>query len=269
MRPDRTVATQKEHVMQTAIVTGATQGIGKGIATALLAEGCRVIALGRSEAKLASLSSEAAGAADRLVTVAMDIADTAGFTAALGGWIEAFGGIDHLVNAAGVLEPGRLLDTPSDSLRRVVETNFLATLELTLPVARHMADRRKGSIVTIGSNSGTTPRVGLGAYPASKAAVIHAMKCLGLELAEAGVRCNIVSPGSTDTEMQRATQAATSGLQGILKGDPATWRLGIPLGRMASVEDVAAMVLFLLSDRARHITMENIVIDGGATLGTG
>lgn len=253
--------------MQTVIVTGATQGIGKGIALALRGEGRRVIAIGRSATGLERLRQEAGG--DGLVvTEAMDIADTDRFQTCLGRWIADFGAIDGLVNAAGVLEPGRLLDTPRDGLRRVVGTNFLATLELTLPVARQMADQRRGSIVTIGSNSGSTPRVGLGSYPASKAAVIHAMKCLGLELADYGVRCNIVSPGSTNTEMQRQTQAATSGLDGILNGDPRTWRLGIPLRRMAEVGDVADLVLFLLSDRARHITMENIVIDGGATLGT-
>lgn len=255
--------------MRTAIVTGASQGIGKGIALALLAEGCRVIALSRSAEKLAGLSRDAGPNAPHLVLAAMDVADTAGFAARLPDWIAAFGGIDHLVNAAGILEPGRLLDSGGDDIRRVVETNFLSTLALTLPVARHMAGRRRGSIVTLGSNSGTTPRVGLGAYPASKAAIAHAMKCLGLELAEYGVRCNIVSPGSTNTEMQRQTQAATTGLDGVLNGDQKTWRLGIPLRRMAEVEDVADLVLFLLSDRARHITMENIVIDGGATLGTG
>lgn len=253
--------------METAIVTGATQGIGKGIALGLLHEGYRVIALGRSQAKLDALVRETGVTADQLVTEALDVADTGRFETLLQGWITRFGSIDHLVNAAGVLEPGRLLDTPFEGIRRVVETNFLATLELTLPVARHMATRCKGSIVTIGSNSGTTPRVGLGAYPAAKAAVIHAMKCLGLELAEHGVRCNVVSPGSTNTEMQRQTQAATTGLDGVLNGDPATWRLGIPLRRLAEVEDVTDLVLFLLSDRARHITMENIVIDGGATLG--
>lgn len=249
-----------------AIVTGATQGIGKGIALALLAEGVTVIALGRSADKLDALRG--APGAGQLVTEAMDIADTAAFEARLPDWIARFGGIDYLVNGAGVLEAGRLMDADPQAIRRVVETNFLSTLALTLPVARHMAGRRRGSIVTIGSNSGTTPRVGLGAYPASKAAIIQSMKCLGLELSEFGVRCNIVSPGSTNTEMQRQTQAATTGLDGVLNGDPKTWRLGIPLRRMAEVEDVADLVLFLLSDRARHITMENIVIDGGATLGT-
>lgn len=254
--------------MRTALVTGASQGIGRGIALALLADGCRVIALSRSPEKLAALAHAAGPLATNLVTEVIDVDDNTEVLARLPNWIKSFGGIDYLVNAAGILEPGRLLDAQNDGLRRVIGTNFLSTLELTLPVARHMASRQTGSIVTIGSNSGTTPRVGLGAYPASKAAIIQAMKCLGLELAEYGVRCNIVSPGSTNTEMQRQTQAATTGLDGVLNGDPATWRLGIPLRRMAEVEDVAELVLFLLSDRARHITMENIVIDGGATLGT-
>ena len=154
-----------------------------------------------------------------------------------------------------------------EAVRRVIDTNMISNLNPTLPVARHMAGRRAGSIVTIGSNSGTMARMGLGSYPASKAGIIHAMKCLGLELAQYGVRCNIVSPGSTATDMQKRFQATTGSLEGVLKGDPANWRLGIPLGRMAEVEDVCDLALFLLSDRARHITMENIVIDGGATLG--
>jgi 2,3-dihydro-2,3-dihydroxybenzoate dehydrogenase len=251
----------------TIIVTGATQGIGKAIALALLGQGRRVIAVGRSVQKLQALRDAAGAAADRLAGEAIDLGDAGRFGERLAGWTEAWPGITGLVNAAGVLEPGSLLDVDAQSLRRVIETNLTATLEATLPVARHMAARRTGSIVTIGSNSGTTARIGLGAYPASKAGIIHAMKCLGLELAEHGVRCNIVSPGSTNTEMQQQFQSTTGSREGVLKGDPARYRLGIPLGRMAEVEDVADLVLFLLSDRARHITMENIVIDGGATLG--
>lgn len=253
--------------MQTAIVTGATQGIGKAIALALLNEGCRVVAVGRSSAKLEALAEAAGPAAARLVPEAIDIGDTSRFRSRLESWIEGFGAICRLVNAAGVLETGSLLQASSESLRRVIGTNLIATLEATLPVARHMAARRAGSIVTIASNSGTTARMGLGAYPASKAGIIHAMKCLGLELAAHGVRCNIVSPGSTNTEMQRQFQSTIGSREAVLEGDPAQYRLGIPLGRMAEVEDVCDLVLFLLSDRARHITMENIVIDGGATLG--
>lgn len=251
----------------TAIVTGATQGIGKAIALALLARGCRVIAIGRSAEKLETLVQESGESRPRLTCEALDIGDTAGFERRLAGWIEAWGRIDHLVNAAGVLEPARLLDAPAASLHRVIGINFSATLDVTLAVARHMVAARNGSIVTIGSNSGTTARMGLGSYPASKAAIIHAMKCLGLELAEYGVRCNIVSPGSTNTEMQRSFQSNAASRAKVLEGDLASYRLGIPLARMAEPEDVCDLVLFLLSDKARHITMENIVLDGGATLG--
>lgn len=256
-----------DKAIPSAIVTGAGQGIGKSIALALLREGCRVIAVGRSADKLANLAEEAQANAANLVCEALDICDTALFEDRLADWIGEWGAIGHLVNAAGVLEPGKLLNASPSSIRDVMNINLVATLEVSLAVARHMARARSGSIVTIGSNSGTTARVGLGAYPASKAGIIHAMKCLGLELAAYGVRCNIVSPGSTNTEMQSRFQSTEASRKAVLEGDLTTYRLGIPLNRMAEPDDVCDLVLFLLSDRARHITMENIVLDGGATLG--
>lgn len=252
---------------RTAIVTGATEGIGRAIALGLLQEGVRVIAVGRAPEKLAALRQQAGARSDRLFCESLDIGDIVAFEVRLHDWVARWGAITDLVNAAGILDPGPLLAAPPDSIRRVIATNLTATLEVTLAVARHMAGLRRGSIVTIGSNSGTTARTGLGAYPASKAGIIHAMKCLGLELAEYGVRCNIVSPGSTDTGMQRRFQSSAASREAVLKGDLSKHRLGIPLGRMAEPGDVSDLVLFLLSDRARHITMENTVIDGGATMG--
>lgn len=253
--------------LQTAIVTGATQGIGKAIALSLLERGNKVIAVGRSKAKLEALAEAAGPTSECLVRGSIDIGNVQLFEARLADWAETHGPIYYLVNAAGVLEPMSLVDASAESVRAVIETNLIATLSITLPIARHMAANRAGSIVTIGSNSGTTARSGLGAYPASKAGIIHAMKCLGLELAPYGVRCNIVSPGSTNTEMQQQFQALTGSLEGVLKGDLRQFGLGIPLGRLAEPQDVCDLVLFLLSDKARHITMENIVLDGGATLG--
>lgn len=251
----------------TAIVTGATQGIGKSIAIALVNAGCRVIAVGRAAEKLSALRVELPAADRQLVCEAVDINDGEGFEARLSEWISKWGRISYLVNAAGVLEPGSLLTASRGSIRNVVGTNLLATLDVSLAVGRHMASARAGSIVTIGSNSGTMARMGLGAYPASKAGIIHAMKCLGLELAEHGVRCNIVSPGSTSTEMQKRFQSTTGSRDAVLNGDLKTFRLGVPLRKMAEPRDVCELVLFLLSDKAGHITMENIVLDGGATLG--
>jgi 2,3-dihydro-2,3-dihydroxybenzoate dehydrogenase len=107
----------------------------------------------------------------------------------------------------------------------------------------------------------------MAAYAASKAAATQLTRCLGLELAEYGIRCNIVSPGSTDTEMQRLLWSDETGKQSTIYGSLKDFRLGIPLSRIATPEEIADAVLFLLSDQARHITMHDLRIDGGATLG--
>lgn len=106
----------------------------------------------------------------------------------------------------------------------------------------------------------------MAAYAASKAAAAMFTKCLGLELARSGVRCNVVAPGSTDTPMQRALWNGPDAEQRVIDGDPSTYRTGIPLGRIADPADIAETVAFLASDRARHITMQELYVDGGATL---
>lgn len=106
----------------------------------------------------------------------------------------------------------------------------------------------------------------MAAYAASKAATAMFVRCLGLELARSGVRCNLVSPGSTDTEMQRSLWRDDAAEQRVVDGDPASYRVGIPLGRIADPEDIAEAVVFLAGDRARHITMQDLYVDGGATL---
>lgn len=107
----------------------------------------------------------------------------------------------------------------------------------------------------------------MAAYGASKAASTMFTKCLGLELARHNIRCNVVSPGSTDTPMLRSMWSDTYEAQAVIDGAPGMFRVGIPLNRIGSPEDVAAAVLFLLSDEARHITMHELCVDGGATLG--
>ena len=145
-----------------------------------------------------------------------------------------------------------------------------ATLEqvaarLNMP-ARRLRERRAGAIAVVSSNAATTPRAGMAAYAASKAAATQFTRCLGLELAPHGIRVNIVSPGSTDTAMQRAMWALGSSREAVIAGDPARWRLGIPLAKIATPDEIARAVLFLLSDQASHITLHDLRVDGGATL---
>jgi 2,3-dihydro-2,3-dihydroxybenzoate dehydrogenase len=129
-----------------------------------------------------------------------------------------------------------------------------------------MKPRRSGTIVTIASNAGRVPRMHMAAYGASKAAASYYTRTLGLELAEYGIRCNVVSPGSTDTDMLRSLWSGPADRQVTLDGSMPTYKVGIPLRRIAEPADIVAAVLFLASDQARHITMQDLCVDGGATL---
>lgn len=110
--------------------------------------------------------------------------------------------------------------------------------------------------------------MGMAAYASTKAAATMYTKCLALELAEYNIRCNIVSPGSTDTDMQRALWGNSKEVpKSVIKGDLEKYRLGIPLGKIAEPQEIAEMIYFLSTEKAGHITMEEVTIDGGATMG--
>ncbi|VEI73501.1 2,3-dihydro-2,3-dihydroxybenzoate dehydrogenase [Serratia fonticola] len=120
--------------------------------------------------------------------------------------------------------------------------------------------------MSIASNAAHVPRVGMAAYCASKAAMRSLCQTVGLEMAPYGVRSNLVSPGSTNTPMLRGMWEDEHGESNMIKGFPDQFKLGIPLGKIAQPQEIADAILFLASDRASHITMQDIVIDGGATL---
>ena len=181
--------------------------------------------------------------------------------------VEARRPISLLANVAGVLAMAPVVELDHRAWRYVFSVNCDGVFHVSRAVARGMIKRRSGSIVTVGSNAGRTPRVQMAAYAASKAATSMFMKCLGLELASHGIRCNVVSPGSTDTPMQRALWRDEQAPARVIAGVPSDFRVGIPLGRIAEPGDVVETALFLLSDRSRHVTMHDLVVDGGATLG--
>ncbi|CAM5269450.1 2,3-dihydro-2,3-dihydroxybenzoate dehydrogenase OS=Streptomyces microflavus OX=1919 GN=dhbA_1 PE=3 SV=1 [Streptomyces microflavus] len=144
--------------------------------------------------------------------------------------------------------------------------NTTGVFHVSQSVAPLMVTRKSGCIVTVGSNAAGIPRTGMAAYAASKAAAAMFTRCLGLELPRSGVRCDIVAPGSTDTAMQRALWTDPGAEARVIDGNPSTSRTGIPLGRIAEPADIADAVAFLASDRARHITLQELYVDGGATL---
>lgn len=216
----------------------------------------------------ADRAASIAGAIGRsAVARALDVTDRSAVLDVVAGVESDVGPIGILVNAAGVLTPAPALETDDETWDRTFAVNTTGVFAVCRAVARRMTPRGTGSIVTIASNSAGVPRTGMAAYGASKAASASFTRSLGLELAPHGIRCNVVAPGSTDTAMLRDLFAGDPDAERrTIDGDLATFKPGIPLGRIATPDDIADAVRFLVSDRARHITMHDLYVDGGATL---
>lgn len=240
-----------------AIVTGAAGGIGQAVVRLLLEEGARVVA--------SDLQAPSFDGGD-VWNAALDVADSAAVEALVADVERVWGAIDFGASVAGVLATDTVLETSDESWRRVFDVNTHGVFHFGRALGRHMKVRGRGSIVTVGSNAAGVPRQAMAAYAASKAAAHMFTRCLGLELAPFGIRCNIVAPGSTLTPMQTGMWADEQGAARVIAGQPEAFKAGIPLGKLATPEEVAETVLFLLSDRASHITMTDIYVDGGATL---
>ncbi|MFJ7203679.1 2,3-dihydro-2,3-dihydroxybenzoate dehydrogenase [Streptomyces sp. NPDC098789] len=252
-----------------AFVTGAGSGIGAAVARALYARGASVAATdlrGAAVADLAASLTGRTGRTDRFLPLALDVADPDAVRAAAAEATTALGPVDVLVNVAGVLHTGPVATTEDGAWARLFAVNAAGVFHTARELAPSMAGRGRGSIVTVASDAAGVPRVGMAAYAASKAAAVMFTKCLGLEYARSGVRCNVVAPGATDTAMQRSLWEGDEVPLQLLEGDPARYRHAIPLGRIADPADVAEAVCFLVSDEARHITMQQLYVDGGASL---
>ncbi|ALG15056.1 short-chain dehydrogenase [Kibdelosporangium phytohabitans] len=232
------------------MVTGGAGGIGRAIATAFAKAGDDVVV-----ADIDGVHDAAGALGVRGVT--MDITDDTSIAKAL----DEVGPVDVLVNNAGLLSVhGRLLELPAPDMLAILRTNVHGTFLMTQQVARRMvAGGRRGVIVNLSSIGGRQPTPGMGGYESSKAAVDALTRWAAVELAEHGIRVNAVAPGPVLTPMLAA---------GMPEGSPAraAWVSRIPLRQMASVEDVAAVVMFLASAGAAHITGTSVPVDGGQLL---
>ncbi|WP_313005623.1 SDR family oxidoreductase [Corynebacterium variabile] len=261
-----------------AVVTGAAGGMGTAVARLLLSRTDRpstLILADRDPQALASAVGGLPAFAD-IRTVTCDVSDEDAvsdlFSAAAGA-----GRVTRVIHGAGVLGPGvSVAETEPADFDRVFAVNARGTFLVTRAAARVMTAQglsQEGAatdraITVIASNAAGVPRHGMGVYAASKAAASAVTRSLGLEVAADGIRCNVVNPGSTDTAMQRDYWGddPAAGKDRVLGGDLATARLGIPLGRIATADDVAEVVVFLSSPEARHVVLQEIYVDGGATL---
>lgn len=256
----------KEFSGKVTMVTGAGGGIGRAVVHRLAGHGAVVAAVDRDAGAVRQTVDEIA-TDDAAIALTADVSSSAAVDGAVEEAEQRLGPIDCLVNCAGVLWLNRVLDLTDEEWRRTFAVNAEGVFYVSRAVGRRMAARRRGSIVTVASNAARVPRAHMAAYGASKAAAASFTKTLALELAPYGIRCNVVEPGSTDTPMLRGMWHDEDGPRRTVAGDPAEYRLGIPLGKLAQGSDIADAVIFLLSDMAGHITMHELCIDGGATLG--
>lgn len=246
---------------KTAIVTGAAGGIGRAVVAALVEAGARVTA---TDTMAALEAAPVPGVPNRV----LDVRDGAAAEALVAEVEAAQGPLALGVHAAGVLAIAPLLDLPAAEWDRVIGVNATGSFNVTRAFGRAMARQGRGAIVAVSSNAAGIPRANMGAYAASKAAATMLIRCLGLELAGQGVRCNIVAPGSTLTPMQTGmwTEDGGAGERAVIEGSLEAYRTGIPLKKLATPEDIAGAVMYLLSDQAGHVTMADLYVDGGATL---
>ena len=239
-----------------ALVTGGAQGIGKAIALALAREGADIIVSDIMVETAEKTAAEIAGLGVRAKALKMNVADPAEVDAKVKEAQTEFGKIDILVNNAGITKDTLLIRMKPDDFDAVIAVNLKGTYNCTKAVAPIMMKSRWGRIVNIASIVGQIGNVGQANYSASKAGVIGLTKTSARELAARNINVNAVAPGYIDTEM-------TKKLPDDVK---AKMQEQIPLGRLGTPEDVAAAVLFLVSDDSSYITGQVIGVNGGMAM---
>ncbi len=238
---------------RTALVTGASQGIGEAVARLLAAQGARVVVAARSADKLAALAGEIAAAGGSAHALALDVAEPAAVAGRLKELPPDFAAVDILVNNAGITADNLLLRMSLEDWERVLRTNLTGAFALARELARGMIRRRWGRIVSVSSVVGLMGNAGQANYAAAKAGLIGFSKSLARELGSRNVTVNVVAPGYVETAMTGALSEA--------QRDQLT--AGIALGRLGQVADVASAVLYLASEEAGYVTGQTLNVSGG------
>jgi len=234
------------------VVTGASRGLGRGFALALAGAGARLVVNGTNTDLITELTTAITDAGGQVVSVVGSVADDALAEELVYTCVDAFGGVDAVVNNAGIVRDRTLMNMSPEEFDEVVAVNLRGTWSGSRHAARAMKETG-GLLLQVVSNSAFVGSVGQTNYAASKAGLIGFAKSVALEVASRGITVNVVAPGLIETDMTRAMteQAQTD------------WATQIPVGRPGTPDDVAAAVCFLASDEAAYITGHVLAVNGG------
>ncbi len=244
-----------------ALVTGATSGIGRAIALRFAEEGAHVAITGRRQNRLEETAAAARAHGVTVVEISAEHTRPADNARAVEMAVAGLGGLDILVNAAGVIGNDSIVEAKPDEWRRILDSNLEAVYDLTHRATPHIVAGVRGSIINMSSVAGLRPYANLLAYCVSKSAINTLTQCLALELAPQGVRVNAINPGVVVSELHVTGNAVTDYAAFLERA-----RSTHPLGRPGEPAEIAALATFLVSDEAGWITGGLHVVDGGRTL---
>lgn len=237
-----------------ALITGASRGIGKGIAEVFAKHGAHIAFTYSSSASSAeALERELISTGVKAKGYQSNAADFAQSQALVDQVLADFGTIDILINNAGITKDNLLMRISEEDFDQVIEVNLKSVFNMTKAVQRTMLKNRAGSIINMSSVVGVKGNAGQSNYAASKAGIIGFTKSIALELGSRNIRCNAIAPGFIETEMTAKLN------EEVVQG----WRDSIPLKRGGSTEDVANACLFLASDMSAYVTGQVLNVDGG------
>jgi NAD(P)-dependent dehydrogenase (short-subunit alcohol dehydrogenase family) len=255
---------------KTAIVTGGSKGIGKGIAESLAAEECNLVICARHEDELNQAADNLRDSGAKALAVTADLTKDADIQKLVDAAVEKFGSIDILINNAGTVgQHGTFEETSVEEWKNLFELNLFAVVKLTQKVLPYMKKQRWGRIINISSENGTQPYPDMIHYNASKAALTNFSKALSKQYASEGILVNTVSPAFIQTPLVDKMMEESAKKQGISKKEMIQQFLDekrphIELKRPGKVEEVGPLVAFLCSDKASFIVGSNYRIDGGS-----
>jgi NAD(P)-dependent dehydrogenase (short-subunit alcohol dehydrogenase family) len=246
-------ATRKRFEGKVVLVTGGGTGIGKAIAEAFLAEGARVAVSGRRRGLLEEVHADGRQA----LPIEADVSNAEDRRRVIETVVQKLGGLDVLVNNAGVFLAKPLAEAGDEEMAKVFQVNVLGPLALTRDALPHLI-RSKGNVINVSSVAATAVMPGTTAYSASKAALDHLTRILAAEVGAQGVRVNVLSPGLTDTDMAVPLLSDKATKQGMVAQTP--------LGRVGTPADMTGTALFLASQDAGWVTGQILQVSGGALL---